>query len=239
MQTTSYNTAHCPPLQRGEFWLDEVCARHLGVFGRTYVHADQRFFGRMQRISGNGFVATTIACSAGEAYRRPTDVHRLSHNNVVISIERGRGAQWRQRGRELSLRTGDILVTNPDDPYVLTTVGDFDLASLYIPRSMLAGHHFPGDMELPRVLPVSDAAASLAAGFGNNLLAALPQLDATTAIAMLDSFVRLVAVAAGAAAPVHGQALREARLGQALRYIDRHLSDQVLSPDVTSWKQEA
>ena len=38
-------------MQRGDYWLDEVCARHLGVHGKTYANNDPFFFGRMQHTA--------------------------------------------------------------------------------------------------------------------------------------------------------------------------------------------
>jgi len=230
LQTQVYDTAAHPLMRRGDYWLDEVCARHLGVFGKTYVSSNPLFFGRMQRTADQSYAVTQLACSAGTGHRRPQDVRRWTHDSAVISIQRGEGAIWRQRGRELMLRTGDMIVTNPDEPYDMATDGDFDLISFFVPRSLLTGHLFPGNPDRPRVLPREQPGCDLASRFGMDLAGRIGELPAAEAQAMVDAMARLVAVAAGAAAPAHGAAVREARLARARSYIEQNLGDPALTP---------
>jgi len=230
VETSSYDTAELPLMQRGGFWLDEVCARHIGVHGQTHVFNDPFFYGRMQRVAGDGFVATALTCSGGNAHRRLDHMRRWTHDAAVVFVQRGRGAIWRQRGREIRVGPGDLMVANPDEPYELTTLGDFDIASFYVPRAILAQHCYPGDTDTARLIPHAEAAGGLASGFASNLSDRIAGLPGAAAAAMLDTLARLVAVGAGAAAPVHGVALRQARLDQALGYIARNLADAALTP---------
>jgi AraC-like DNA-binding protein len=230
LQTDFYDTGTRPLMQRGDFWLDEVCARHLGVSGRTYVNSDPFFYGRASRVADTGYTVTQLCCSAGTASRRAEQVRKVTHNAVVVFIQRGRGVQWRQRGREVTLRTGDMMVSNPDEPYELATEGDFDLVSVFLPRSVLAAHMFPGDPDQPQVLSRDSPTSALAARFGMDLATNLAKLPPADAHAMIDALARLVAVAGGAAAPMHGGAVRQARLDQAHAYIDANLGDPALSP---------
>jgi AraC-like DNA-binding protein len=230
LNTQFYDTATHPLMRRGEYWLDEVCARHLGVFGKTYVNSNPLFFGRMQRTADQSYVVTQLACSAGTGHRRPQDVRRWTHDASVISIQRGKGAIWRQRGRELMLRAGDMIVTNPDEPYDMATDGDFDLVSFFVPRSLLTTNLFPGNPDRMRVLPREQPACDLAARFGMDLAGRIAELPSVEAQGMVDAMARLVAVAAGAAAPAHGAALRQARLAQARFYIEQNMGDPDLTP---------
>jgi AraC-like DNA-binding protein len=230
VETATYDTATLPLMQRGAYWLDDVCARHIGVDGRTHVFNDPFFFGRMQRTAGAAFVHTALACSGGIAQRRPDHLRRWTHDRAVVFVQRGRGALWRQRGRELHIGAGDLVVANPDEPYELTTLGDFNIASFYISRALLAGYQPQGDIDTPRIVPYTHAAGALASGFASALSDRIGDLPEPQASDMIDTLGRLVAVAAGAAAPEHGQALRRARLDQALDYIARNLADPALSP---------
>ncbi len=230
MQTQFYDTASQPLMRRGEFWLDEVCARHLGVYGKTYVNSNPLFYGRMDLTSDPAFSVTRLTCSAGTGHRRPEDVRRWTHDSAVIYIQRGRGAVWRQRGRELVLRSGDVMVANPDEPYDVATDGDFDLISFFVPRSLLTGHFYPSDPDRPRLLSREQPGSDLASRFGTDLAGRIGELSAPEAQAMVDAMARLVAVAAGAAAPAHGAAVRRARLDQARAYIERNMGDPALTP---------
>jgi AraC-like DNA-binding protein len=230
LQTQLYDTGSRPLMQRGDFWLDEVCAQHMGVYGKTYVNSDPFFFGRMQRAADSGYAVTALSCSAGTAHRRPQDIRRWTHDSVVVLIQRGKGVEWRQRGRDLVLRSGDMLIANPDEPYDIATDGAFDMVSFFLPRAVLTGHLFPGDPERPRILPREQPACALASRFGLDLASRLADLGAPEAQAMVDAMARLVAVAAGAAAPAHGGVLRQARLDQAQAYIERHLGNPGLTP---------
>jgi AraC-like DNA-binding protein len=230
LESTTFDTAKLPLMRRGDYWLDDVCARHIGVHGRTHVYNDPFFYGRMQRTAGDGFTMTALNCSGGVAQRRADHMRRWTHDLAVAFVQRRRGLTWRQRGRDIAVGPGDVVVANPDEPYEIVTAGDFDLASFYIPRSLLAGHFYPGDIDMPRVLRRADAAGALASGFAADLSGRIPDLAETAAHAMVDTLARLVAVAAGAAAPAHGTALRTARLNQALGHIARHLADPALTP---------
>jgi AraC-like DNA-binding protein len=115
-------------------------------------------------------------------------------------------------------------------PYELTTLGDFNITSFYIPRALLAGHLHPGGIDIPRAIPHGHAAGALASGFATALSDRIGDLTEAQASDMIDTLARLVAVAAGAAAPEHGLALRRARLGQALAHIARNLADPALTP---------
>ena len=230
MTTTTYDTASRPLMQRGAFWLDDVCARHIGVHGKTHRQNDPFFYGRLQHTAGRGFVSTDLACSGGVAQRRAQDVRRWGHDLAVVFVQRDRGLIWRQRGQELAVGPGDIVVANPDEPYDLTALGEFNLASFYLPRAMLAGHLYPGDIDTPRLVRQNEAAGALASEFATSVAGRMAELTPDTAEAMIDTLARLVSVSAGAAAPAHVPALRAARLTQALAYIDRHLADPALSP---------
>jgi AraC-like DNA-binding protein/mannose-6-phosphate isomerase-like protein (cupin superfamily) len=230
VETAIYDTATLPLMRRGAFWLDDVCARHIGVHGRTHVYNDPFFYGRMQRTAGAEFVSTALTCSGGMAQRQPVHMRRWTHDRAVVFVQRGRGAIWRQRGRELNIGPGDLVVANPDEPYELITLGDFNITSFYVPRTLLTGHQHPGDIDMPRAVSQSDAAGALASGFATALSDRIGDLSEQQAANMVDTLARLVAVAAGAAAPEHGQALRCARLNQALTYIARNLADPALTP---------
>jgi len=230
MQTTRHDTASQPLMRRGEYWLDEVCARQLGVYGRTYSQADPFFFGRMDRADACGMVTTQVTCTAGIAHRRPDHIRRWTHDATVLVLQRGAGARWEQNGRALALAPGDILVANPDEPYALASTGNFDFVSFYVPKSLLSESLYPGAVESGRVVSASTQAGALAAGFARDLAARLDQLDATTAAAMTAALVRVVAVAAGTAEAAHQPTVREARLAQALRYLEKHLDDPALTP---------
>jgi AraC-like DNA-binding protein len=230
LTTTTYDTASRPLMQRGAFWLDEVCARHIGVHGKTHRQNDPYFYGRLQHTTGRNFVSTVLACSGGVAQRRKQDVRRWGHDLAVVFVQRDRGLIWRQRGQEFLVGPGDIVIANPDEPYDLTTLGEFNLASFYLPRAMLAGHLYPGDIDAPLLVRQDDAAGALTSDFATSLAGRMAELKPATAEAMIDTLARLVSVSAGAAAQVHAPALRAARLTQGLAYIDRHLADPALSP---------
>jgi len=230
VQTVRHDTATHPLMRRGDYWLDEVCAQQLGVFGRTYAHADPFFFGQMDRSDAFGMVTTQVTCTAGIAYRRAEHIRRWTHDAAVVVLQRGRGATWQQGAQALKLGQGDLLVANPDEPYALASDGDFDFVSFYVPRSVLAENFLPGSPDTARVISASRPAGALAAGFAHDLAARLETLDAASAAAMTAAMVRVLAVAAGAEAAAHQPTLREAKLAQALRYMEKHLADPELTP---------
>lgn len=217
-------------MQRGDYWLDDVCARFLGVTGKTYVNSDPFFYGRIERTTDRDLLVTQIACSAGTAHRLPSHVRRWTHDCAVVNVQRGRGAVWHQRGIELRLHAGDVMVTNPDEPYDIATEGDFDLLSFFVPRALLTSHLYPGDPDQPRLLSRDRPTSALASSFATDLGGRFKDLTSAEAQAMVDVLARLVAVAAGAAAPVHGVALRQARLGRAQAHIEQHLGDPGFGP---------
>ena len=230
MQTENFDTNTRKLMQRGDYWLDEVCARHLGVHGRTYAQNDPFFFGRMQLTTAADFAVSELACSAGTAQRRPQHIRSWTHDSLVLYIQRGPGVTWSQRQARLTLRPGDMMVANPDEPYDMATEGDFDLVSFFLPHALLASHLYPGGPDQPRALPADHAAGAMASRFALDLAARIGTLSETEAPIMVDMLARLVAVAAGAAPPVHAGAIQHARLNQAHAYIEQNLHEPGLTP---------
>jgi len=217
-------------MRRGEFWLEEACARRLGVYGRTYIGNDPFFFGRMRDTEACGLVTSQVECTAGIAYRRGEHVRSWTHDAHVIVLQRGQGATWTQKDRELKLARGDFLIANPDEPYSLASEGDFDFVSFYVPKSMLAEGLYPGSPDVARVVSASTPPGRVAAGFALHLAATMDQLDATSAAGLTQSLVRAVCVAAGAAAGEHQQTMQEVKFAQVLRYLEQHLGNPALTP---------
>lgn len=228
MEHAVFDTADQPLMRRGGFWLDQVCIPRLGVHGRTYAHQDPRFFGRLTQTIAGDFSATSLACTAGVALRGAAEVRARPLGMSVISIQRGESGIWRQRGQDVAFRRGDVIMTNPDDPYDLAMTGNFDLLSFYVPQAALHDA-LPRRGAVLRHLPHQGAAAALAAQFGSALVGALTNLDETAAAGMFAAFCQVVSVAAGAAAGAHLPALREARLIA----VQRHIQGQLANPGLT------
>lgn len=220
----SFDTALVRPEQRGEFWLDQVCRPQLGVFGYTYVQRDPRFFGRMVRHEAAGFRMVDLQCTAGVCRRGTAEVAAVPLNAWTIVLQRGQGSTWHQDDETLRFDHGDILISDSDAAYTLAMHGDFNLATVYVPEKVMKTAGLRPERGISR-LSAEHPAARLAASMGKELFTLAGALTETARLGMLEAYCRVVAVAAGSDPVPHIAQLREARLTQLRRYVERHYEE--------------
>src|SRR3954471_9087929 len=133
--------------------------------------------------------------------------------------------------RPLACGPGDLLVHTPEARFEEDGPGDWATRLWLVPWRRLLPL-LPAGAGPTLHVPHRDGAAALAAMTGDALAGQAAHLEPAAADAAIDSFCRLLAVAAGVApGAVEGgrEALRAAALERARQYVDAHLADPDLS----------
>ncbi len=232
MQKIVLSTDGIPESDRFAHWRDGIARSYVGVSVERDEDDPSTFSGRSVASIGKSVVRIRNRAHGLRVSRRPSDVARVSHENeVFIYREVGACGKIDQSGREFFTSPGDLIVADPTVPYYAKPRHGFDHELWFFPRKLVEPH-LPVS-RCPRGLDLS-AAGGLAAmikSYLEALSAQLDGLDDREADVVADNFCRLLAVACGAAAGDQKDAIRRARLEEAKRHIDRHLSDPRLSSE--------
>jgi AraC-like DNA-binding protein len=165
-------------------------------------------------------------------FRRPRDIARHPMNDYYwLHYEWSLGERVVVEGRELMFRPGDLVLKDTTAPLAVEAKADYDHQMWLLPRSLL-DPHLPISQRPRALTPIgSSGVAGMVKAYLDALGRQIDALDGCETALVADNFCRLLAVACGAAADEHQEAVRLARLEEAKRYIDLHLADPELAPE--------
>ena len=187
------------------------------------------------RLGGLDFIE--VQCDGHLVARRSEDIARSSSDTYYVYCQRANSAWIRQAEREVVAEPGDVVIADPNIPFMTKASESFNFRVWRVPRSMLDPlrvsrdsimmTHLRRDDPLGAVLRDYLASAAVQAGRMN------PMAEGVVS----DYAVRLAAVALGISPRVYDRgrdALREVKFTRVLRYIDRHLAETDLTPRVAA-----
>ena len=222
-----------PEREQWEFWRERG-SRHLLSPGWERDGTSRApFRGTMaiQQLGAVRFVdqrneAHRIVAGRAGAMRAAADV-------CIVEQEIVGPSRYQIGQRSLTCLPGDLLILTPEARFEEEGPGEWATRNWVIPRRQLAPL-LPAGISASLHIPRRDGVATLAAMAAQALASQADRLEPRAAEAALDSFCRLLAIAAGVAAPsIEGgrEALHAACLARARRHVDRHLAEANLTPE--------
>jgi AraC-like DNA-binding protein len=212
-------------------WRD-ACCRHV------YAVTPERpgrgpFRGRIEPRHFGGVDVVALTCEGHRISRSREDIARAPSDTYILRYQ-GTGSAWFQQGnRELDTRSGDVIVFDPNIPFVTSALDDLDFRIWPVPRRTLDPL-----IATPGRLPVSllsraDPMGALVSNYLSTLAHHLDEIDAIAEHAIVQNMIRLVALALGTGRALENdgrEAVRCAKFQQVLHHIERHLCDPKLTP---------
>jgi AraC-like DNA-binding protein len=191
-----------------------------------------RRFGRLD--------VTDLECEGHLVARRREDIARAASDTYYIYCQLEGSAWFSQSGRELVAETGDIVIADPNVPFLTSTPGSFNFRIWRMPRRMLDPLRADSGQLVMTHLRRDDPIGSVLASYLGALATQASRMDEIAEESIADNVGRLVALALGIAPEMQGssrEALRHAKLARVLRYIDSHLAEpELLTPRSVSEK---
>jgi AraC-like DNA-binding protein len=225
--------------ERDQFasWREAVCQH---VYAMTPERKDRGGFrGAILARHFGGLDVIELESEGHLVARRREDIARISSDTYYVYCQLADSAWFSQSGRELVAEAGDVVIADPNIPFLTSTSGSFNFRIWRMPRRMLDPLRVNGDHLLMTHLPRSNAVGSVISCYLAALASHAGQMDAIAEEYIADNVGRLVAIALGIAPEMRGQgreALRNARFARVLGYIDRHLAEPDLTPGTVAAK---
>jgi AraC-like DNA-binding protein len=228
-----WTTAGVSERERFDYWREAVMAADLGVRIEPEPGAERPFEGRIEAVGLAGALCFDMRSDLYRTVRGPREVARKTFDTYTLHCQAKGMTSFGQGGREFVSRPGDLVLGHSDRPFAASGIGHYDFRLWALPRAAVE-RHLPTPLRARWLhLPGRQGAAALASAYLQALAGQLGTLDSATAEAVLDNLCRLLAIACAGAPPAieeGREAILAARLEQAKRHIDRHLSDPGLTP---------
>jgi AraC family transcriptional regulator, positive regulator of tynA and feaB len=220
--------------RRLEAWSDILATTHL----RFEIHPTSRtpedFRAAVSRRAIGELNLVDCATSPFLGHRGPavvgTGIARQAHEDILGFQLVCRGVELvRERGRELALNTGDIVLWDGLQPTDVEIVEPFFKRTLLFPRdSVLAV--CPRLAELTALPPLENSGPARLLVRYMNALAAEPVLEPTSAVAAANAALELLRGVIEPTVPTSRTATRSAMRAEIRRYVRTHLQDPRLGP---------
>jgi AraC-like DNA-binding protein len=220
-----------PEREQFASWRD-ACCRHV------YAVTPERpargpFRGRIvSRRFGAADVAT-LSCEGHRVERSREDIARAPTDTYYLYCQ-GAGTAWfRQRDRELVAESGDLVVADPDIPFITSASGDFDFRIWRVPRRILDPLLRTSGSLMMTQLSGCRGVGALAAGYLATLAGEFDHIEPGTEDAVMHNAMRLVALAIGATPDLREigrEALRRVRFERVRQHVEQHLAEPDLTP---------
>jgi AraC-like DNA-binding protein len=223
--------------ERDQFasWREAVCQH---IYAMTPERESRNAFRgaiTATRLGGLDFVE--VQCDGHIVARRSEDIARASSDTYYIYCQRANAAWIRQAQREVVAEPGDLVIADPNIPFMTRTSESFNFRVWRMPRGMLDPlrvnrgsimmTHFRRDDPLGAMLRDYLASAAVQAG----------RMDSVVGEVVGDYAAKLAAIALSMSGQVYDRgrdALREVKFMRVLQYIDRHLTESDLTPRVVA-----
>jgi AraC-like DNA-binding protein len=226
------STDNVPEADRFSFWREEVNERLIRICGERNKDQEAPFKARLVGAIGPSLAYVRCRADGHPAVRRPCDIARHSGDaRVVLYREHGPGAWFRSEGREYVTERGDLMVGDQTVPLACVARTHFDYEVWLLPSKLLHSH-LPVSRR-PRSLHLTGhgGVVGILKAYLDAFAAQIDTFDDALAGLLSDNFCRLLAVAWGASAGEHEEALGLARLEEVKRYVGLNLADPRLTPE--------
>jgi AraC-like DNA-binding protein len=233
MRRLVISTDDVPEAERFSYWR-EVVGGLVGVSGERNKDQETSFSGQFVGSVSDSFLRMRVRCDAFPVCRGPREIaHRSWDDHVMVLRESSVGSWYTYNRREVVLRPGDLVAADPTFPLVGKARASWDHETWLFPRRLIEPH-LSASRPQPFVLAGREGLAGVVKAYLDAIAAQMDALDEREAELVADNFCQLLAVACGAAAGEHQQAIRLARLEEAKRYIGLHLADPEMTPEKTA-----
>jgi AraC-like DNA-binding protein len=226
--------------ERNQFasWREVVCQHVYGVTPERV--SGKGFRGKILARRFGGLDVTDLECEGHLVARRREDIARTASDTYYIYCQLAGSAWFSQSGRELVAETGDIVIADPNVPFLTSTPGNFNFRIWRMPTKMLDPLRASSDQLVMTCLRRDDPMCSVLSSYLGTMAIQAGRMDEIAEGYIADNVARLVALALGIAPDMQGSgrdALRQAKFARVLRYIDSHLAEpDLLTPRAVSEK---
>jgi AraC-like DNA-binding protein len=232
VQRLVISTNDVPEAECFSYWREEVCERLFGLSWEPDKNPEAPFKAEVVASSSASLSVLRLRAIARSVFRGPREIARVGHDGCFWIYREGSvGARFDYGGREIITQPGDLVIGDPAVPFAQAALANFNHETLIFLRKLLDPHLPRTTLPASLVLTGSGGVAGMVKAYLDAFAGQIDTLDDREAGLVADNFCRLLAVACGAAAGEHEEALRLARLEEAKRYIDLHLADAGLTPE--------
>ncbi len=123
--------------ERNQFasWREAVCQH---VYAMTPERENRRDFrGKILARRFGGLDVIELECEGHLVARRREDIARMTSDTYYIYCQLADSAWFSQSGREFVTEPGDIVIADPNIPFLTSTLGSFNFRIWRMPRRML------------------------------------------------------------------------------------------------------
>jgi AraC-like DNA-binding protein len=188
----------------------------------------RNFRGKILARRFGGFDVIELECEGHVVARRSEDIARTASDTYYVYCQLADSAWFSQSGREFVAGPGDIVIADPNVPFLTRALGSFNFRIWRMPRRMLDPLRASGGQLMMSCLRRDEPVGSVLSTYLSTLANQTGRMDKIAEECIADNVSRLVAVALGIAPERQGQgreALRNAKFARVLRYIDCHLAE--------------
>jgi AraC family transcriptional activator of tynA and feaB len=201
--------------ERNQFasWREAVCQH---VYAMTPERENRRDFrGKILARRFGGLDVVELECEGHLVARRREDIARMTSDTYYIYCQLADSAWFSQSGREFVTEPGDIVIADPNIPFLTSTLGSFNFRIWRMPRRMLDPLRANSGQLVMTCLRHEDPVGSVLSSYLGALATQTGRMDEIAEECIADNVSRLVAVALGIAPEMQGhgrEALRALHL---------------------------
>lgn len=225
----SYPIAAHDPRKRFAFFQDIADALFCPIQLEAQRAVRESFSAKLETADLGSVKLVRVCTSTLSVHRRQQDIARLTDPPYLVKFQLKGESLWRQRGREVHIRTGDFVISSTAEPYFLHFEGEHDMPVLVVPRSVMRGLAPDPDQFLGMRLAREDADCGLLSSFVAQVVTRMDGLSREMLQRVETNILDLFGGILSARAP-RGTPTRAQQLAQIRAYIASHLSDRRLGP---------
>ena len=232
MQRLVLSTDDVPEAERFAYWREAIGEQLIGVSGEWRKGQEIPFSCHVDASLGPSLARVRYRGAACGVVRGPREIARVGwEDHIWVYRECSIGA-WHNADRgEFFTKRGDLSMYEPTRPYASKALADCDHDSWLFPRKLLEAHLRASQSPHCLVLGGDSGLGRILKAYLDAVARELDTLDDRQAGLVAENFCRLLAVACGASAGEHQEAIRLGRLEEAKRYINLHLAEPGLAPE--------
>ena len=214
-----------------EQWADILSITHLGFDVEATPRTPETFRGSVTRRRLGDLMLVDCTSSPWLGRRSAEVIEQAPAPVIGFQFLRRGMEQVRDRGNEVNLTAGDVIVWNGWQPVDVEVVESFSKRTLIFPSDRVMS--VCPRREEAKVMPPVDQgpAARLLVRYLDALALELPWMDETAATAAADAALELLRAAVEPSVPTTRTARRSAIRAEVRRYIRAHLQDAKLGPE--------
>jgi AraC-like DNA-binding protein len=223
--------------ERDQFasWREAVCQHIYAMTPERESRNGFRGVITASRLGGLDFIE--VQCDGHVVARRNEDIARASSDTYYVYCQRANSAWIRQAERELIAEPGDVVIADPNIPFMTKASESFNFRVWRMPRSILDPLRVTRGSIMITHLRRNDPLGALLRDYLASAAVQAGRMNSVAEGVVSDYAARLAAFALGMSSQVYDRsrdALREVKFSRVLQYIDRHLTEPDLTPRVVA-----